>query len=420
MTNPGLPDLVRSPTSPGRRAQRTVAGVPLRLLLVLGALSAFGPISMDLYLPALPRLADALGTSASASQLTMTSCMVGLALGQLVTGPVTDAYGRRTPVLVGLAVFAAASLLCALSTDILVLVALRFIQGAAGGAAIVIARAAVRDRYDTEAAAQVFSLLVVVTAVAPVVAPIVGGQLLRWTTWPGLFNALAVIGVLLLALTARSLPESLPVGARTSGGRTALRSHAAILLRDGDFLGFTAVLALGCGILFAYIIMSPFVLQGAYELDAQTFAVVFAVNSAGLLAVGRWGAILVARRGAAATLRRGLVIGGVGSAALLVAVASGAGLVVLLPILFLTVSSVSLVMPTATALGLAHHGDRAGTAGGVMGLAQFGLSGAIVPLVSINGTNPVLMALTMTGSGTLALLVGTLLLARRRRTEKSR
>jgi DHA1 family bicyclomycin/chloramphenicol resistance-like MFS transporter len=379
--------------------------VPLRLVLVLGALTAVGPLSLTLYLPALPRLAEDLQTTDAMAQLTMTACMVGLALGQLLTGPLSDRYGRRRPLLIGVGAYTLSSVLCALAPDIGLLLGLRLVQGLGGGACIVIARAIVRDSFDTDEVARVFSMLFLVTGIAPVTAPLLGGQLVRYTSWPGLFVALGGIGALILVAAAWALRETLPPGTRGTGGIRAAGGRFAIVLRDARFVGFTGVLALGTTVLFTYLSMSPFVLQGEYGLSAQAFSFVFAGSSLGMMAVGQLGAWLVRRRGAGWTLRTGLVVAVTLDSALVVAVAAGAGPTLVLPLLMTAVAGVSLILPSASALGLAAHRSQAGTATGVMGLAQFGVSGAVAPLAAAGGTTPLLMVTTMAVAATAGLLI---------------
>lgn len=376
-----------------------------RLFVVLGALSAFGPLSMDLYLPALPQLSAELGSTEAVGQLTLSACMVGLALGQLVLGPVSDRYGRRRPLLVGVGVYAVTSLACALAGDMALLIGLRLGQGLAGGAGIVIARAVVRDRCDTAGAARVFSMLMLVTGVAPILAPVLGGQLLRFAPWQGTFVALTVVGCLLLVAALLGVAESLPPDRRTRAGpRESVRQTAAVL-RDRRFLGYTAVLALGAGMLFCYIVMSPFVLQVGYGLGAQAFSLVFAANAVGLMIAAPVSARLVRRLGPSRTLTIGVLAGALAAVALAVCTGLGAGLPVLLPLLFLAVSTVSLVFPTSTALALAGHRSRAGAASGLVGLAQFGIGGAIAPLASVGGATAVAMTAGMAGSAVAALAV---------------
>lgn len=379
--------------------------LPIRLLLVLGALSAFGPLSLDLYLPALPALAEDFGGPASAAQLTMTACMIGLAAGQVLVGPLSDRFGRRKPLLIGVGAFGLVSILCAFAPTVGVLIALRFVQGVAGGAGIVIARAVVRDLCDTDNAAQVFSLLMVVTGVAPVLAPVLGGQLLRLGPWQGTFLALSLIGCALLVAAALGVPETLPSNKRVGAGLTGTGAQLREALCHRQFVAATAVLALGSAILFSYIAMSPFVLQTQFGLSAQAFSLVFALNSSGLLLGGFAGARLVRRWGSASTLVVGLSVALLGGMALVLAASVGAALPVLVPLLFLTVSSASLIMPTATALGLAHQGAHSGMASGVMGMFQFGVAGAVAPVVSYGGATALTMAITMAVTAAAALAV---------------
>ncbi len=201
-----------SPAPPG------APGSPGQPIVLLGALSALAALSLDMYVPGLPAMAADLHTTASLTQLTLTACLIGLALGQLLVGPLSDARGRRGPVLVGMALYTAASLLCALAPSIWMLIPLRLVQGAAGGAAIVIAMAAVRDRgADRTATAKLFATLMVVNGIAPIAAPVFGGQLLHWTTWRGVFLVLAGIGAALLATSVFLFGESLPPERRRSG-----------------------------------------------------------------------------------------------------------------------------------------------------------------------------------------------------------
>ena len=307
------------PRAPSHRPGRLTG----QQIVILGALSAFGPLSLDMYLPGLPSLTRELGTSASAGQLTITGCMLGLGLGQLVAGPVSDTLGRRRPLLIGLAGYIAASLACAAAPSIAVLVVVRLIQGMAGGVGVVIARAVVRDLCEGAVAARMFSLLMAITGVAPVFAPLVGGQALAFTSWRGVFVILAVIGVPLLLVAVSGLPETLPVARRHGGGlRPTLRTFGR-LLRDRRFSPYAFAFSLSFTAMFAYIAGSSFVLENIYGLSPQAFSVVFAVNSVGLIAMSQVGGRLVGRVGAARLLRRGLVAVTVASVATLAVVVGG-------------------------------------------------------------------------------------------------
>ena len=384
----------------------------IRLVVVLGSLSALGPLSIDLYLPGLPELSRALGASTSETQLTLTACLMGLALGQLLAGPLSDRQGRRRPLLVGLAAYAAASFACALSPTIYALIALRLVQGLAGAAGIVIARAIVRDLRSGAAAAQLFSVLMLVTGLAPILAPIIGGQLLQVTSWRGLFVLLAASGVLLLLASAAWLTETLPHERRDEGSWRETTRTFRRLLRDRVFMGYALVLGLAFGELFAYIAGSPFVIEDLYGVSPQVFAVVFGVNSVGIVACSQVNGLLVTRVGPRRLLTRGLVAGALAGVSLLVVSLAGIGLAGILPCLFVVVSSIGFVMPNATALALTEYPHVAGSASALLGLLQFAMGAAAAPLVGISGgSSAVAMAAVTATFGVLACVL--LVLTRR-------
>jgi DHA1 family bicyclomycin/chloramphenicol resistance-like MFS transporter len=375
--------------------------VPRGRVLALGGLSAFGPLSLDLYLPGLPRLTTDLRAAEAAGQLSLSMCMIGLALGQLLVGPFTDRVGRRRPLLVGVVVFALSAALCAITPSIELLLVFRLLTGLAGGAGIVIARAMVRDLYDGDMVARVFALLMLVSGTAPVLAPVLGGGLLLVTDWRGVFWVLAAIGAVLL-VAAFSQPESLPGPRRRAAGGRALLGVLRGVLRDRTFLVPALVLSLGSCALFSYIAMGSFVLQGAYGLGQQGFAVVFAVNSVGIVLFGRLSAVLVGRVGARRLLRAGVVLALVAAVALLLAVLLSGSVWAVLPPLFLLVGSLGLVFPNGTALALAGQKQAAGTASALLGLLQFALGGVLPPLASLGGVTPVVMALSILATAVAA------------------
>src|SRR6266480_3099718 len=233
----------------------------VQLVFILGALTAFGLFSIDMYLPALPSLSRDFGTGAAQTQLTLSACLLGLALGQVIAGPISDALGRRRPLLVGLAAYALASLLCVVAPSVFVLVGLRFVQGAAGAAGIVIARAVVRDLHSGVAAARFYAMLMLVSGLAPILAPLAGGQLLHVTDWRGIFVVLGAIGAALLLAAWWTLPDTLAPEARHTGGLAATLSVFGGLLRDRSFAGYTLALGLAFGAMATYISGSPFVLE---------------------------------------------------------------------------------------------------------------------------------------------------------------
>lgn len=366
-------------------------GPPLRLLLLLGALSAFGPLCIDMYLPGLPALRDDLHAPAAVVGLTLTGCLAGLAIGQLLAGPLSDARGRRTPVLHGLAAFTVASLACAAAPTAWTLALLRILQGAAGSAGIVIARAMVRDRYDGAQAAHVFSLLLMVNGLAPILAPIAGGQILLITSWRGVFVVLGAIGLVLLAAAAAGLPETLPPERRRAGGLHQSRLALRRLGRDRRFVAHALACGLSFAAMFAYISGSPFVLEEVYGISPQMFSLLFAVNALGIVGAGRLNSWLLRRHAPAVLLRRGLLVQGSGGCALLAVVATGVvGLGGVAPALFVVVASIGVVLPNATALALADHPADAGSAAGLLGVLQYAVGALTAPLVGVAGDHSAL------------------------------
>jgi MFS transporter, DHA1 family, multidrug resistance protein len=377
-----------------------------RLIVILGGLSAFGPLSMDMYLPGLPSLTHELGASASTGQLTLTGCMLGIAAGQLFIGPLSDARGRRGPLLTGLVGFVAASLACAAAPSIWTLIIARFIQGTLGGAGIVIARAVVRDLFSGVAAARVFALLMAVMGVAPVFAPLVGGQVLAVTSWRGIFVVLAAIGIPLVLGTLLWLPETLPLERRHRGGLQATVGTFGRLLRDRTFMPPATSFALACAVLFAYIAGASFVLEDVYGVSPQGFSLVFAVNSVGLVGASQLGGRLVRRTGPAVLLRCGLIGVATGAAAVVIVTLADAGLAPLLISLFVIVTSNGLVFPNATAVSLEHQEGSLGSASALLGTAQFGTGALIAPLVGVAGAHDALpMAVLIGACGVSALAV---------------
>lgn len=359
----------------------------IRLIVILGALTAIGPLSIDMYLPALPSLTRDLAAGPSLVQLTLTACLAGLAAGQLVAGPVSDTWGRRRPLLAGTAVYAAASLLCMAAPSAAALIAFRLVQGAAGGAAIVIARAVVRDLYDGTAAARFFSLLMLVNGLGPVLAPVVGGQLLRFTSWRGVFVVLAALGALMTMAVLAGLRETLQH--RRSGGLAATARTFGRLSADRVFAGYALSGGLAFAAMFAYISGSPFVIQEIYHLSPQQFSLIFAVNALGIVGCSQLSAMLVRRVPPRALLGAGLAMSLAGAVLLVTAVTIGAvraGLPVVLPALWLVAASIGLIMPNATALALSGRPpELAGSASALLGVAQFLFGGTAAPLAGIAG-----------------------------------
>ncbi len=374
--------------------------LPLRTLVLLGALTAAAPLVTDFYLPALPDLARSLGTSEAAAQLTVSVSIVGLALGQLVAGPLSDRIGRLTPLRVGVLLLAITSFLCALADDITVLLVLRLAQGLAAAATLVVARAVVRDVYDGARAARIFSELILVMGLAPVVGPMIGGQLLRVTDWRGIFITLGMIAAALLIATLALVEE-------TWTPRAAGSAHGfGLLLRDRAFLGFLVVAGCMGVVLFSYISMSPFVLREEYGVGPVTFSWIFGANAAGLVVGGQVNARLVGRHGPARMLHVGLGLLASAATCLGIALAIEAPLGVVLAPMWFVLCGLGMSFGNATALALVPHGSIAGAASALLGTSQFLLGAAVPPLLSINGTTGVAMGLAMAVAALLAVAVG--------------
>lgn len=361
----------------------------LLLVLVLGGLTATPPLAMDMYLPSLPEVTRSLHAPAATVQLTLTACLAGMALGQLAVGPMSDRWGRRRPLLTGLAVYLVATALCAVAPDVETLVALRLAQGLAGAAGIVIARAVVRDLYDGDAMARFFSTLMLVSGAAPIVAPLIGGQILRVTDWRGVFVVLTVVGAALAALVLVKLPETLPPADRHAGGAAGAVRAMRGLLADLPFTGYMLAGGFAFAALFAYISASPFVIQEIYGASPQTFSLLFGLNSVGLVIAGQVnGKLLVGRVSLDKVLGVGLVVTVLAATALLLMSTGALGPVGLAPVaaaLFVLMSAMGVTLPNAQSLALLRTRHAAGSASALLGTTSFLVGAVASPLVGIAG-----------------------------------
>ncbi|MFF1482222.1 multidrug effflux MFS transporter [Streptomyces sp. NPDC058301] len=381
----------------------------LLVTLVLGGLTALPPLSMDMYLPALPEVTGALHAPAATVQLTLTACLAGMALGQLVVGPMSDKWGRRRPLLAGMAVYVVATAVCAFAPDAGLLIAFRLLQGLAGAAGIVIARAVVRDLYDGVEMARFFSTLMLISGAAPVVAPLIGGQVLRVTDWRGVFGVLTAVGLLLTLFVWRCLGETLPPERRHEGGvGEALRTMGS-LLKDRVFTGYVLAGGLAFAALFSYISASPFVIQEIYGASPQTFSLLFGLNSVGLVAAGQInGKLLVGRVSLDKVLGCALSVVVLAAAALLVMVSGVFGDPGLAPVaagLFVLMSAMGMATPNTTAQALMRTPHAAGSASALLGTSSFLIGAVASPLVGIAGeSTAVPMAVVQVASGVAALV----------------
>jgi len=413
MTSLAEPLTTSAPSETSSPAGAFVGRKYLQLVLVLGALSAMGPLTIDAYLPALPQLTADMAATDAQAQLTITGLLVGLGLGQLVIGPLSDAVGRRKPLLFGLAAHGVMSLLCSLAPSVTMLAVTRTLQGVGGAAVAVVAMAIVRDLFTGVRAAQLLSRLMLVVGVAPILAPSLGSALLSITSWRGIFVVLAGVAVALFVLALVALPETLPPVRRRAGTiGDSLRGYAG-LFRDPLFVVMVLVSGLMFATLFAYISGAPFILQELFSLTPQQFGLAFSANAIGLVVMTQLNPLLIRRTSPVTVLFAAVVVSFAGSVALLLTSLTGFGglLGFMVPIWFI-VAAAGLAFPNAPAIALNRHGEAAGSAAALLGAAQFMIGGLIAPLVGAlsNGT-PVPMAAVILGTSGLALLL--LAMARR-------
>ncbi|MGY4688362.1 multidrug effflux MFS transporter [Salibacterium sp. K-3] len=376
----------------------------LWMAVLLGSLAAFGPLTIDMYLPSFPSIADDLGTTASSVQLSLTACLLGLAGGQLVIGPISDMKGRKAPMMISLAVYAAASLLCVFAPSIWVLIGARFLQGFSASAGIVISRAVVRDLYTGKELTKFFALLMLVNGLAPILAPLAGGIVLEWTSWQGIFALLSVIGLFMFVTIFILLPETLKEENKsTTGVKQTIRTFGD-LIKDRSFAGYALAQGLVMAGIFAYVSGTPFVYQGIYGVSPQVFSILFAMNGIGLIAgsqlTGRLAGIVDERN----ILFTGLLTTTSAGTFLLFMIFLQAPLVFIVIPLFLIVSCVGVVTTTCFSLAMESQGNRAGSASALLGLLPFLFGASSAPLVGVAGENTALpMGLIIFTANVLAL-----------------
>jgi MFS transporter, DHA1 family, multidrug resistance protein len=387
-------DLTSAAVTPGRA----------RMVVVLGALVALGPLTIDMYLPALPKIADELAVSSSVAQLTLTGTLAGLALGQLIVGPLSDSLGRRRPLMAGIVLHMLASVLCVLAPDITALGVARSLQGMGAAATMVVAIAVVGDLFADSVAATVLSRLMLVLGVAPVVAPSLGAAVLLHASWHWVFAALVVLAGALLLLAALALPETLPVAHRRPLRVRSIAATYVELLRDVRFVILVLVAALGMSGLFAYIAGASFVLQGRYGLDQQAFALVFGAGAIALIGATQFNVVLLRRFSPQAIVVWALVAASLfGTAFVGLTVVQLGGLFGFVLPVWAILAAMGLVIPNAPAVALSRHPDAAGTAAALLGAAQFGLGAAVAPLVGVLGNDEFALAVVMTVGMVVAL-----------------
>jgi DHA1 family bicyclomycin/chloramphenicol resistance-like MFS transporter len=373
-------------------------------LLFVGLVTALGPISTDMYLPGFPAIAAEFGVSRSLVQYTVTAFLVGVVIGQVIHGPLSDRVGRKIPLCIGMVLYIVASIGCALATEIGILIAWRFLQGVGGCAGIVIGRAMVRDRYGAAGSAKAFSLMVTIVAVAPMIAPLIGG----WLTglgWRTIFAVLVMFAVFLLVGISSSIDETLPLNRRIPKNSTDVLEQYKTLLCSAQLVSYAVVSGLMQSALLAYVVSAPFVLMEVYGIGPEYFGIVFFTNTAGLIVAARINAAIVEKFNPDRILGIALLWPAGLSIILIVSIiVRGASLYAVLVVLFGFLVGHGFVSPNASALGLAKHGKWAGTASAVMGVIQNLLGIATIFVTSFfKLTSALPLALVMGGCSVLAI-----------------
>ena len=384
----------------------------LRMVLILGALSAFGPLAIDFYLPAFPAMAQAFATDEKHVQATLAAYFLGLSIGQLAYGPVADRFGRRKPLMFGVTLFTLASLACAYAPNLDTLVLARFVQALGGCAGMVLSRAIVSDKCDPVASAKVFSQLMLVMGLAPILAPMLGGVLVNVAGWQSIFLALSLFSAGCLLAVSLGLPESLPEHIPRQPLSGALRQYLR-LLADRVFVGHALTGGIAIAGMFAYIAGSPFVFIKLYGVPAEHYGWLFGTNAAGFILVAQVNARLLAKRGPAFLLARAVWLYlAAGLVLLAVAAMRPTQLWPLLVPLFVCISSLGCIIPNASACAMSGQGARAGSASALMGCLQFSVAAGAAALVGLlHDGSAVPMALVISLCG--ALVVSVALLTRR-------
>lgn len=355
------------------------------LALLLGLLAFLGPLNIDMYLPSFPGIAQDFGVSATLVQFSLTACLIGLAIGQLVVGPISDAQGRRKPLLIGTTLFALASILCAFAPNITTLIIARFLQGFTASAGVVLSRAVVRDVFSGKELTKFFSLLMVINAVAPMVAPMLGGGILAVPSanWQTIFYFLAFIGVLIVLIVAMKLKETLPPEKRIPSSIGSSVKTMGSLLKDRSFIGYALVVGFVHGGSFAYVSGTPFVYQEIYGVSPQVFSVLFGINGIAIITgsalIGRLSGIVSEKK----MLQTAVTVALTATFLLLIMTIIQGPLASLVILIFIYMTTMGMIITSTFTLGMAKQGHRAGSASAILGMLPMLLGAGFSPLAGI-------------------------------------
>lgn len=372
-------------------------GKRLWLMVFLGLMTAMAPLSTDMYLPALPTVQVDMGISASLTQMTLTMTMLGMALGQIFAGPISDRYGRKWPLAIGMVVFTLSTVGCVWAEDILMFLFFRFVSGFAGASGIVIAKAIARDVCEGPELTRFFAMLMMVNGLAPILAPVIGGQILLFTSWRGVFVVLVAVGLFQLLATLL-YKETLPQAERLTGLKASFAKFP-VLLQNRYFLGHCLVQCFVFGAFFSYLAGASFVFQNIFQVSPQMFSLIFGGIGAGLMVMGVLPARLAGRVPDVKMLQVSLLVPLAGSVVLLLAFSAGAGMAIILPVLFLTIVPQSVVGAASFSLALSRQGKNAGSASALLGFFSMILGGCMMPLVGIAGEHTAIPMCVMMISG---------------------
>ncbi|WP_342511788.1 Bcr/CflA family multidrug efflux MFS transporter [Sporosarcina sp. FSL K6-1522] len=376
-----------------------------RFALLLGTLAAMGPLSIDMYLPSFPTIVGAFDTTASFVQVSLTACLLGIGFGQLILGPMSDVHGRKKPLLIGLGLYFVASILCVFAPSIGFFIAARFLQGFAAAAGIVISRAIVRDAYSGRELTKFFALLMLVNNLAPILAPVLGGGIIAFTDWTGVFAVLSAIGLLLFAIVLWRMDETLPTDKRVPSNLAQTLKNFLSLLKNRQFMGFALAQGFIMAGIFAYVAGTPFVYQNIYGVSPQTFSLLFGMNGLGLIigtqVVGRLTGVVSEKK----FLEAGLLMSLTSGILLLIAVLLNGPLLTIVVPIFFFVASIGVISTSSFSLAMESQGHIAGSASALLGLLPFILGSITAPLVGVAGEETAIpMGVIIFSSSLIAVL----------------
>ena len=368
--------------------------------MLLGLLAFLGPLNIDMYLPSFPGIARDLNTSATLVQSSLTACLLGLAIGQMVIGPISDAQGRRKPLLIATFLFVLASILCAFAPTITILIAARFLQGFTAAAGVVLSRAVVRDVFSGKALTKFFALLMVINAVAPMIAPMAGGAILSFesASWRSIFFALGIIGLFIVVIVGLKLKETLPSDKRIPSSIGASIMTMGNLMKDRSFIGYALVVGFIHGGSFAYVSGTPFIYQDIYGVSPQTFSILFGINGLAIITgsfiIGRFSGIVSEK----SLLQAAVVISLAATSVLLIMTIIEGPLVTLVVSIFIYMITIGMILTSTFTLGMAKQGHRAGSASAVLGMLPLLLGAIFTPLAGIQASAVPMGAILFTTS----------------------